>query len=226
MNGNNGLRALMCVGLRQNLRGDLMSNANNAAELIARITRKAPEYLDLLTAETDAQFEIAFEAVLEKAVASLERDKKNYKSLSEDGLSGVLVTALSVPGLSATRETHSNGHVDITIEADHCSPMRKKLGEAKIYKGADYHLKGLKQLLGRYTTGREGRGLLIVYFRKQDVAGLVSKLRTKMNSELPHQQDGMTRDHNLRWSFISTHSHSSGEKMEVSHVGCNLYVAD
>src|SRR5439155_24827751 len=121
----------------------------------------------LLNAETDEQFERAFEALLEKAVAHLEKNKVNFSQLDEVGLSGVLAAGLSTPGLSVSQETHSNGHVDLTIEADHCTPARRKLGEAKIYDGPAYHVGGLEQLLGRYTTGREGRGLLVAYFRKK-----------------------------------------------------------
>ena len=109
------------------------------------------------------------------------------------------------------------------IVADHCVPERIKLGEAKIYDGPEYHLDGLKQLLGRYTTGREGRGLLIVYFRKADIAGLVKKLRTQMDSDLPCAQQGKTTDHVLKWSFLSTHALKSGDNHEVGHIGCNLH---
>ena len=137
--------------------------------------QKAPEYFNLITAKSSTEFEAAFDALLEKAVLGLEQNRKKFESLDEDGLSGALALALSVPGLTVTRETHSNGHVDLTIEADHCTPTRRKLGEAKIYNGPAYHFKGLEQLLGRYSTGREGRGLLIVYFRKPNIAGLVPK---------------------------------------------------
>ena len=136
----------------------------------------------------------------------------------------VLAAALSIPGLSVTRETNSNGHVDITVTADHCSPMRKKLAEAKIYDGPEYHLRGLEQLLGRYTTGRECRGMLITYFRKKNIAGLITKLREKMDSELPLSQQGTTSDHPIKWSFLSEHAHSCGDNLEVGHFGCNLYV--
>ena len=196
---------------------------DNILTLVENIQRKAPEYLDLFTAATEQQFEKAFEAILEKAIAGLESDSKNFASLSEDGLSGVLALAMSTPGLSVTRETHSNGHVDLTIIADHCVPARKKLGEAKIYNGPEYHMKGLEQLLSRYTTGREGRGLLIAYVQKKNIAGLVHKLREKMDAELPCQQQGKTADHTLKWSFLSAHGHSCGEKLEVSHIACNLY---
>ena len=154
----------------------------------------------------------------------LETNKKNFRTLDEEGLSGTLAVALSTPGLTVTQETNSNGHVDITIEADHCLPTRKKLGEAKIYDGPAYHLAGLNQLLGRYTTGREGRGLLIVYVRKRDISILVKKLRDKMDKEFPHKQKGKTKDHVLKWSFISTHHHACGDDLQVSHIGCNLYM--
>jgi hypothetical protein len=55
-------------------------------KLVELIKRKAPEYLDLLTAATDAEFEKAFMSLLERAVAVLEKDKKNFADLGEDGL--------------------------------------------------------------------------------------------------------------------------------------------
>ncbi len=192
--------------------------------LLEECKRKAPEYYDLLSSRNDAEFEKAFDAHLEQAASQLESNKKDFKELDENGLSGALTMALSIPGISATRETNTNGHVDITIVADHCTPMRKKLAEAKIYDGPEYHFKGLQQLLGRYTTGREGRGLLIVYFRKQNIAGLVQKLREKMDTDLPVSQQGATTDHTIKWSFLSKHAHSCGDTLEVGHVGCNLYI--
>jgi hypothetical protein len=103
-------------------------------------------------------------------------------------------------------------------------PIRKKLGEAKIYDGPEYHLKGLQQLLGRYTTGREGRGMLIVYVRKKNIASLIKKLREKMDADLPCQQQGEATDHAIKWSFITKHAHSCGENLEVGHIGCNLFI--
>jgi hypothetical protein len=102
--------------------------------------------------------------------------------------------------------------------------VRKKLAEAKIYDGAKYHLDGLSQLLGRYTTGREGRGLMVVYVRLGNIKGLVEKLRATMDHDLPFQQQGPTANHSLRWAFLSTHLHSCGENLEVGHVACNLYI--
>jgi hypothetical protein len=197
---------------------------NSLLNLMELNKQKAPEYYNLISATDDAEFEKAFDAILERAVSQLEENKNDFESLTETGLSSALTMALSMPGLSATRETNSNGHVDITVVADHCSPIRKKLGEAKIYDGPEYHLGGLKQLLGRYTTGREGRGMLVVYFRKKNIAGLVQKLRDRMDADLPYSQQGPTANHGIKWSFLSKHKHSCGEHLEVGHIGCNLYV--
>jgi hypothetical protein len=156
---------------------------NSAAELFARIERKAPAYIDLLTAETDEEFEAAFTAILDGAVHFMEKNKKNFQTLDEEGLSAALAGALSIPGLTVTQETNSNGHVDLTIEANHCVPARIKLGEAKIYASPSYHIKGIGQLLGRYTTGRETPGLLINYVRKPDIKAIMTKLKTEMDKK-------------------------------------------
>lgn len=202
----------------------MITHDNSLFELLELTKVKAPEYFDLISAKTEAEFEKAFDVFIERAVSHLESNKKNLQSLDENGLSAVLTGALSVPGLSATQETNSNGHVDITVVADHCMPMRKKLGEAKIYDSPAYHFKGLQQLIGRYATGREGRGMLIVYFRKKNIVGLVKNLREKMDAELPLSQQGSTIDYLIKWSFLSKHKHSSGETLEVGHIGCNLYI--
>ena len=190
------------------------------------LKRTVPETLDLLTAQNDEQFETAFDALLQKAVERLEENKADFQSLDENGLSSALAMSLEMPGLQVLREAHSNGHVDITIIVSHCVRTRKKLGEAKIYDGPEYHIKGLGQLLGRYTTGRESRGLLIAYVKKKNIAGLIKKIRQEMDVTLPLSQQGNTINHTLKWSFLSTHAHSCGENLEVSHIGCNLYTQD
>ena len=192
--------------------------------LMRALQQNAPEYMNLFAASSDSDFEQAFCTILEKAIVGLETNKTLFKNLDEEGLSAVLVQGLNIPGMSATRESHSNGHVDITITITHSSPQRKKLGEAKIWHGPKYHIEGLQQLLNRYTTGREGRGFVIAYVRQGDIAGLITKLRKKMNDERPCKQNADASDHLLKWSFVSPHSHSCGETLEVGHIGCNLHV--
>lgn len=190
---------------------------------LAELWQQRPAILNLYTAQNEKDFESAFEALLELALAGLEQDKDRLSKLEEDALSGILVIAFNTAGLRATREGYSNGHVDLTIEVGFCSPMKRKLGEAKIYAGPGYHLQGLEQLLGRYTTGRETRGILIEYVKQADIAGLVKKIRERMDVDLPMQQQGPTQDNGLKWSFISIHKLTSGDDHPVAHYGCNLY---
>ena len=198
-------------------------NPNSIAELFDRMRSKAPAYLDLFTAETDEQFEEAFTALLDGAVRHLEKNGKNFESLSETGLSAALAGILTMPGLRVTQETNSNGHVDLTIEAEHCTPARVKLGEAKIYASPSYHMKGVSQLLERYTTGRELPGLLINYVRQKDIKGITEKLRVALDKKRPENQVSACEDHKLKWSLTTKHKHRSGEVVSLYHVGCNLH---
>jgi hypothetical protein len=59
-----------------------MHDQSSAAELFDRIKKKAPAYLDLLTAESDEEFEEAFTAILERAVHHLEKTRKTSKVLT------------------------------------------------------------------------------------------------------------------------------------------------
>jgi hypothetical protein len=202
----------------------LIPQENSIAEMFDRVGTKAPEYLDVLTARTEEQFEAAFTVLLEVAVAGLEKNKKNFAALDEEGPPGALALALNVPGFTVTPEANSNGHVDLMIVADHCYPARTKLAEAKIYSTPSYHIKGIGQLLGHYTTGREGPGLLISYVRKKDIKGITAKLKAAIDAKRPENQVGPCADHKLKWSFLTRHKHSSGEIVALSHVGCNLAV--
>src|SRR5690349_1108487 len=121
----------------------MTSHPDSAEEVLKRIERKAPEYFDLVTADSVQDFEVAFNALLQRAIQNLETNADNFAKLNEVGLSAVLAAGLSVPGVTVLQEAHSNGHVDLTIDADHCVPARRKLGEAKIYDGYAYHVTGL-----------------------------------------------------------------------------------
>jgi hypothetical protein len=211
-----------------NARGasSMSSEKDTLFELFELLKRSAPQYLDLLTSKTDDEFEAAFDVLLEKAVEHLEQNKANFQNLDEEALSAVLAAKLDMPGLAVTQEPNSNGHVDLMIRVFLCKPTRTKLCEAKIYDGPAYHLRGLEQLLGRYTTGRESRGLLISYVRKKDIKSLIDKLRAEMDSKRPLQQKGSTQDHRLKWSFVTLHGHDSGEDLQVGHIGCNLYIGE
>ncbi|HEY0462317.1 MAG TPA: hypothetical protein VGC97_24500 [Pyrinomonadaceae bacterium] len=196
---------------------------NSLIDLVERIQRTNPDLLRVYGAKSEDEFDSAFLPILEKAIIQLEKNKKNLASLKEEGLTAVFASCFIGIGLTVTQETNSNGHVDLTIVADHCTPIRTKLGEAKIFRGFKYHISGLTQLIGLYTTGREGSGLLIEYVKKDGIKGLIEKLRKRMDKELPLNQIDKSTAHIIKWSFLTAHKHSSGENLTVQHISCNLY---
>ncbi len=193
----------------------------NFSELIAWMEKNEPDYLNLVTAETEDEFDAALVPLLTKTVNHLESNSKNFRDLGETGLTAVFVGSLSGFGLRVTQETNSNGHVDLTITGYLSSPEQKRLGEAKLYDGYAYHIGGLEQLLG-YMTGRAS-GYLLNYVRKENIAKLVKKLREEMDNKLPSRQSGACSDYSLKWSFCSQHTHNSGEQVKVTHIGFNMF---
>jgi hypothetical protein len=190
-------------------------------ELLGKLSKTTT---DFLKAESIADIDRAFDNWMVEAISELERNRKNYKTLKEDGLTAVLAGLLRTPEISVRQEENSNGHVDITIRLNNIYPNWITLGEAKVWHGNKYHIQGLNQLLNRYSTGRECRGFVISYVRKEDIKNLFRKLRGYIDDNKPYDLDGLCRDHNIKWSFLSRHKHSSGEMVEVCHVGCNLFV--
>ncbi len=193
-------------------------------DLTSQLSQSSPGHLDLFASLSDHEFQVAFDALLGKALAGMEESKGHFQGLDEPALSAILRLAMSVPGLSVSLEQHSNGHADLTFESYRLGIARRILGEAKIYDGPKYHLDGLNQLLG-YMTGRELGGLMVVYMKKANGSGFMTKIRDEMDAKKPESQQGPTGPHALKWAFNSQHLHSSGETIRVGHVACNLHVA-
>jgi len=187
--------------------------------------RKYPNaFIKIWCSLDDLEFDDALENILEKIIDDIEKDVNHLSPLLEDAITAVLVIAINaIPGLRGVQQAHSNGHVDITIEGEINPPLRRRLGEAKIYDGPKYHEKGLEQLVKRYTTGREGQGILIEYVKDPNIKQLVEKIRRHMDANKPCAQSGTTQDHRIHWAFTSNHFHSSGELIRVVHFSCNLF---
>lgn len=192
--------------------------------VVEAIRRKAPFFVDLMTASDEAAFNCALERHLDYCIRRLEADAKVLSDVGEEGLSAFLATSLTFPGLAATRETYTKGHVDITITAESSSPLRRVLAEAKIWDGPAYHVEGLEQLLRRYSTGRDSGGLVIAYVTKRDIAQKIADLCDHLNEKKPCDQQGDATQLAFKWSLRSVHKHSSGESVSVGHFACNLHL--
>lgn len=201
----------------------VVTNPDSIAALIDLAERKFPNaFVRVWASMSDAEFDDAFESMLEGAVDHLEKNANFYYDDDEDKITAAFVAYLSMPGLRVLQQSHSKGHVDITVELERMPPLRRRLGEAKIYGGPAYHEKGLQQLVKRYTTGREGFGILLEYVQVPGIKQLVAKIREYMDINKPCEQNGQTENHRFRWAFVTHHLHSSGELLRVVHLSCNL----
>lgn len=202
---------------------DSTPRVSYADSLLAYADSLPIKHKRLLDSHSDQQFNDAFANIVLEAVDKLERNRTLYSVLCEDALSSIFVDAINATdALVVTREEFTNGHVDLTFCANRCVPARRVLGEAKIYRSFRWHKKGVDQLVGRYATGREGRGLLLVYVKEGQVKLRMERFRKRMDSSLPCAQTKPCSNHTANWSFVSEHRHSSGENLEVWHLGCNL----
>ena len=192
-------------------------------DLTNHLRQDSPQHLDLFASLSDDEFQVAFDALLNKVMAGLEEIKNGLQTLDEPTLSGLLRLGMMTTGLSVSIEQYSNGHADLTVESYRLGIARRILGEAKIYDGPKYHIDGISQLLG-YMTGREQRGLMVVYMRKANGSQLMKKIQNTIDKKKPAKQQGLTTPHAMKWAFDSKHLHSCGDNIRISHVTCNLHV--
>lgn len=174
-----------------------------------------------LLAESQEDFAIQVQEILEEVIDEIERGSRELSLLCENGLSSVLVIGINGRGVNAEREANSNGHVDITISSV-SRRSNRILGEAKIYDGPVYHVTGMTQLLRRYATGRFQTGFVIEYVKREGIAQVVEAIRLHLDGALPLQQRGPSADHPIRWAFRTEHTHSSDDLYTILHFSCNL----
>ena len=173
-----------------------MTDLDNLKTMFDRLKAVAPEVISLLTAQTEEEYAQFFDSLIERAVCDLEANAKNYAGLEEVGLTAALSAFFNgMPGLTVTREGHSNGHVDLTIHVRLASPIRRRLAEAKIDRGPENHVGGMQQLINRYSTGRDKHALMIAYVKLPSIATRVQALRSHLNKSLPCGQVGACSDH-------------------------------
>jgi hypothetical protein len=95
------------------------ANPNSVLAFAELLMKKAPDFVDLICASTDDEFDKAFDSFIEGAAEHLEVNKKNFATLNEEGLLSAFIGPLKLPGETVRQEAHSNGHVDITVHLNH-----------------------------------------------------------------------------------------------------------
>jgi hypothetical protein len=150
------------------------------------------------------------------------RHRYQRKEFGEDDISAVLITFLKGRNYDAEPDTQHGGHADIVVKSN--AGRWEWTGEAKLWKGKTWIMKGWKQLADSYTTATDGEshsGLLI--YIKQEHA------KTKMDLWKDHYESTVTP---TSVSYVSTSSlnldsthvnRSSGLNQYVRHFGICLW---
>lgn len=190
--------------------GDLLKEFPMAAKMLQR--ESVNNYDDFISFVYDD---------LDASIRELESIKSHCVDDSEDKLTSTLLLQLKRLGYSASHDSYTNGHVDLTIELKEFS----WLGEAKIRTGNSVLKDGLNQLHRRYSTGTPGsdQGGLVIYNK-------LNRTKDKMESwKVGITEMGLT---NLRiencernpLAFYSIHEHdATGLDYKIRHIPVSLY---
>ena len=155
-------------------------------------------------------------------IKSIEQSAKNFSNLSEDGITDIIATSLnSTLYFTAIREENSRGHVDITVKAPTFVPdhVFTYLGEAKIWNGVKYSLRGFDQL-NEYSSGRYLDQFTLTYFKKLNCDSLF----TKFKNELVTKKSCDILPNSTNRYFQTQHRHMTGSLLKTDHYSVNMYI--
>jgi len=158
---------------------------------------------------------------LNAVIDDLERSASYRQKDWEDHITIDVVLCLRRAGYNAIHDEYSKGNTDITVTQDRF----KWLGEAKIHGAYDWLLKGLKQLIDRYATGREAGSGLLIYIKGSNAKAVLDEWRRQLEQgngcNLKSTEDA---DRTESLAFWSIHTHEgSGLEIRTKHLGVSLY---
>lgn len=194
----------------------------SAADWLAHIHSINPHAHALYVSASRGEFLDAAERLIQRVVERMEGSRATYRKLDERDLSK-LVAELLGELVPSEAESHSNGHVDVTIRHPRGLGF-SHITECKIWNGASWHREGMKQVL-HYVTGHEVRALCLVFFiRHKRMKFLLERLRHELLPPSEPLVAGEITDHHfLPWGFVTPHEHSSGSELSLVHYGCYLW---
>ena len=185
-----------------------VARGTNAEQYIELVKLFMPDFHRVACAATEDEFCEAVGQAVRHSLQMLEDRRKALTGANEVALSTDLADLLTRGGLPTAAEAHANGHVDLVINHFEVGRYRM-LGECKLDRGPQYHCEGTTQVLG-YCCGSEKRALCIGFCEKPDVEGRMVDARLHFDNEAECHFVVETRDHDLPWSFLGAHRHSSG----------------
>jgi hypothetical protein len=195
----------------------------SAERWLYEVERLLPRYKRLFLSQSQDEFHDACEALIQDVVRRMEGRRSTYRKLDERDLSKLLAELLGEPVAAAERD--QNGHVDVLIQ--HPAGLGfNHITECKIWDGEKTHRGGMAQLL-RYTTGREGRALMLSFFMKEKrMVFLLERLSRDLDAPggvPPVTQPCAPHPTLQNGAFVSYHEHPSGAALLITHMGCYLF---
>ena len=124
--------------------------------------------------------------ILRHAGATMERTPNTYRSMGEEGLRNVLLTALnsSFNGIATGEAFRNNGKTDICIEAENRAAF---VAECKMWTGEKEVAAAVAQL-DSYLTWRDCKTALIYFVRRKDFLAMAKKM-----GDVLHGQDNISQ---------------------------------
>lgn len=201
----------------------MLDQFNGSLEYIAAFEDLVPEIGDFasrLLIKNYQDFINRLYVNIDKIISELQKNPEILQHDSEDRLSISIKSSLNSMGYKASHDQKIGGHCDLIVEGRYNWIW---IGEAKIYNGYQYLMKGFNQLTTRYSTGdlNQNHGGLIIYIKKLNAAEIMNKWGDTLKEE------GITNisDCNIRpkLSFYSQHLHErSGLNFHVRHMAVML----
>jgi hypothetical protein len=176
-----------------------------ASELEHLVARRgnvsAKDYLDALARD------------IQTAVKRLESKASKYHRDDEEKLTGFIAERLEAQGHQAECEADNNGHVDLKVTKPQLGVLY--LAEAKIHTSYPKNVKGMLQLLTRYSSGKDPLAGFLLYIRSPGAKRIVDTWRSKVRCKRLSCTNVTSV---LRPGYFeSTHKHTSGHELSVGH---------
>lgn len=159
----------------------------------------------------------------------LQSNPQLHQHKLEDQITDDLIRDLNLYGYSASHDTSSGGHVDITVILGSSSQSLSWIGEAKIYRTITDLEEGFLQLSTRYRPAggnfnHNQCGMLIYVFRP-DTKALIEQWREHLKAKFANSSNDIDDFKINPFAFFSDFKHDSGLTFKVRHMPLCLHCA-
>lgn len=174
---------------------------------------------EIFTLQTYEHFCQLVERGLNKAIAEIERNRREFNSNNENQTTAHIVSMLAMIDLQATFDTSTSGHCDIVVRANEY----QWLGEAKKdERGVSWVRDGFYQLCHRYQSGgpTDRCGGILIYCHNSNVSDFMKKWHADVVNTLQIETAPCPYNENAFYTYHD-HPHTSMQ-ITIRHMPVNL----